>query len=161
MTTDGKAYYYVSTWSSVDDDYKLNGLDITIGTTDTYEVDGHNDEQGEMSGVSSYETLDEVKKALRNNIDVKWDGNRFRLDYSDLCDADRKVLDEYFTYSKQAENEEYDSRSSFDTDFATDADYEDGFVESDGARMERESFIPDTVDEEYAEPDDDNKEFGE
>lgn len=39
-----------------------------------------------------------------------------------------------------------DATSTFDSDFATDADYADGFVESDGARLERESFIPDTVD---------------
>ena len=128
MTTDGKAYYYVSACRSVDDDYQLDGLDIMIGTTDMYDEDGpYDNEQGEISGVSSYETLDKVKKALQNDTEVKWNGNRFKLDYSSLCDADRKALDEYFTYSKQAENKD----------------------------------IPDIVDEEYVEPDSDDKEFGE
>ncbi|HOO79659.1 MAG TPA: hypothetical protein PLQ04_04660, partial [Lachnospiraceae bacterium] len=72
----------------------MDGLDITIGTTDTYEVDGpYDNEQCEMSGVASYETLDKVKKALQNDTEVEWDGNRFKLDYSGLCDADRKILD--------------------------------------------------------------------
>ena len=85
-------------------------------------MDGpYDNEQGEMSGVASYETLDKVKKALQNDTEVEWDGNRFKLDYSGLCDADRKILDEYFTYSKQVENKDIPD------EIATDFDNFDNF----------------------------------
>lgn len=35
-------------------------------------------------------------------------------------------------------DDRYENMSDFDKDFVTDADIEDGFVESDGARLERE-----------------------
>ena len=151
MTTDGKKYYYISYSSDSDDFGHLMELHTTIGTCDEYDSDGpYFNEQGGEIGVFSVETFDEVKKWLAEG-GVKWNGAEFELNYSGLCDADRKTLDEYVASLTHEEDE----RSQFDTDFATDADYADGFIESDGARLERESGIPDPVDDEYDEPDGD------
>ena len=58
-----------------------------------------------------------------------------------------------------------DSLSNFDKDFVTDADIEDGFTESDGARFERESMIPteidDFIEDEEEEADSEYDDYGE
>ena len=58
-----------------------------------------------------------------------------------------------------------DSLSDFDKDFVTDADIEDGFTESDGARFERESMIPteidDFIEDEEEEADSEYDDYGE
>jgi hypothetical protein len=95
MTTDGKAYYYISYSSDSDDFGHLMELHTTIGTCDEYVSDGpYFNEQGGEIGVFSVETFDEVKKHLVDG-GVKWNGAEFELNYSGLCDADRKTLDEY------------------------------------------------------------------